>query len=72
MWTIKRLQGFKRKWAIIRNDTFKGHVEVSDEGEFSGTLDLSKHDNTFRDVTYIQSLVFRDIMEEELLDNKRN
>jgi hypothetical protein len=68
MWQIKKLQGFNRKWAIIRNGVLKGHVEVDENGQFNGTLDLSKYDNTFRDVDYIKSLVFRELMEQDLLD----
>lgn len=70
MWTISKLQGFKRKWAISRNGVFKGHVEVNDDGEFSGTLDISQYDNTFKIVDNIKFLVFKAIADEELLGDK--
>lgn len=67
MWTISRLQGYTHKWAVSRNGMLKGYVEVNEDGQFRGNLDLSKHDNTFRDVEYIQMLVHQELTEEELL-----
>lgn len=70
MWTISRLQGYKHKWAVSRNGMLKGHVEVDEYGDFHGKLDLSKYDDTFKDVNYIQKLVFKELADEDLLDTK--
>lgn len=65
MWSVKRISGTNR-WEIYRNDYRKGEVTVDDEG-FNGTIDLTKYDNTFRDVAAIESLIAHEIAAEQLL-----